>query len=176
MRPIADAQLGTRIREHQPRKHGSGLIPDGAWTTPDRQILKTDLLTRAPESLNGKGRNSPLLSMDSALRRPPRTSRFGLKTARSVNVASTPPTRSRRSTLWTCCKRSLRQRCWRWHPSPNRNVDRYRDEPQVIGAQQTERPRGTFVAHKNEKCCSTESASVNQPRTKWPIASVPSRF
>ena len=41
MRPIADTQLGTRIREHQPRKHGSGLIPDGAWTTPDdRQILE----------------------------------------------------------------------------------------------------------------------------------------
>ena len=58
-------------------------------------------------------------------------------------------------------------------PVSNRSVDRYRDEPQVIRAQQTERPRGTFVAHKSEKCCPTKSTNVNQPRTKWPIEHVP---
>ena len=38
------------------------------------------------------------------------------------------------------------------------------------------RSGGTFVAHKSEKRCPTGSASVNQPRTNWPIASLPNGF
>jgi len=42
--------------------------------------------------------------------------------------------------------------------------------------QRASQSRGTFVAHMSEKHCSSESASVNQPRTNWPIASLPNGF
>src|SRR5664280_786477 len=53
--------------------------------------------------------------------------------------------------------------------SPTRN-------PAVSAKGEPQKSRGTFVAHKSEKCCLTGSASVNQPRTKRPIASLPRRL
>jgi len=43
-------------------------------------------------------------------------------------------------------------------------------------AEHPRRPRGTFVAHKSERCCPVGSASVNEPHTKRPIASPPRRL
>jgi hypothetical protein len=147
----------------------------------DRPGLLTDLITRPPESLNCKGQHSPLLSMDSALNDlPPRTGRLGLKIGRSAaNVAVIDADRAA-GEVCCCRERSLVLSTAPGSVSADLQLDRRRSqgEPQVIypispgRTASTDWSGGTFVTHESEKRCSAESASVNEPSTKRPIASL----